>query len=453
MKFKQAFDLVPGDVVAFVGAGGKTSLMLGLGYELAEAGWRVLATTTTKLAQEQLALFPCALPANTDAREISQALSEKQFAFLYDEIRDGKVYGPSLEWTRHLLDSLDSDILLVKSDDAGGLPFKAPMAGEPRVPPETTLVLALASLSALGAPLDQAHVYNPRAMIDRYGFVENSPIKSPWLAQVLRDEELGLRGIPETARVIVFLNQTPERGYVRGRARMIARLSLQSKRISAVALGSVRGAEPVFELQRSVAALILATGGTNYSGHNSNSSLVERGGRRLARISEQLIRSRMAHIRLVTGRNAVDARKAVNHLRLKAVHNRGWKRGGLISYLRAGIDSLPDHVSAILLVPDDLGRVQPKTLYRLLSSYAKREGDLIVPRCNQRLAPPLLVDRRYWPEVLKLPGHSDLATIIDHLASAVHYLDVDVQGISPESSFSCLQASASLQSSVSDSDA
>ena len=355
MKYRRAFDLVPGDVVAFVGAGGKTSLMLGLGYELAEAGWRVLATTTTNLAREQLALFPCALPANTSAQLISQALNDEQFVFLYDEIRDGKVYGPSLEWTRHLLDSVDSDILLVKSDDAGGLPFKAPLADEPRVPPETTLVLALASLSALGAPLDQAHVYNPRAMIDKYGFAENSPIKSPWLAQVLRDEELGLRGIPAAARVVIFLNQTPERGYVRGRARMIARLSLQSKRVSAVALGSVRGAEPVFELQRSVAALILATGGANDAGTKPHLSYVGAGGRRLASISEQLIRSRIDHIRLVTGKGAPGARKAVHHLRLKTAHNRGWKTGGLISYLRAGMESLPDHVSAVLLVPDDLG--------------------------------------------------------------------------------------------------
>ena len=30
------------------------------------------------------------------------------------------------------------------------------------------------------------------AMIEKYGFVENSPVKSPWLAQVLRDEELGI---------------------------------------------------------------------------------------------------------------------------------------------------------------------------------------------------------------------------------------------------------------------
>ena len=140
------------------------------------------------------------------------------------------------------------------------MPFKAPRADEPQVPNETSLVISVASLRALGLPLDKEHIYNPAAMIERYGFVENSPVKSPWLAQVLRDDELGLRGVPAAARVIIFLNQTPERGFMRGRARMIARLSLQSERVNAVALGSVRGVEPVFELQRPVGALVLATG-------------------------------------------------------------------------------------------------------------------------------------------------------------------------------------------------
>ena len=31
MRFERAFDVTPGDVVAFIGAGGKTSLMVALG--------------------------------------------------------------------------------------------------------------------------------------------------------------------------------------------------------------------------------------------------------------------------------------------------------------------------------------------------------------------------------------------------------------------------------------
>ena len=429
MRFEQAFDLAPGDVVAFVGAGGKTSLMVGLGYELAEAGWRVLATTTTKLAQEQLGLFPFTLPADSDARTISEALSEKQFVLLHDAVGGGSVYGPPPERAKQLLDSVDSDILLVEADNACGLPFKAPLADEPLIPPETSLVVAVASLNALGAPLDDKHVYNARAMIEKYGFVENSPVKSPWLAQVLRDEELGLRGVPQDARVLIFLNETPERGYVRGRARMIARLSLQSDRISAVALGSVRGAEPVYELQRAVGALVLASGDASCRDLAEYLNPSERGGSSLANVTEQLMRSRIDHIRLVTGNGARDVRRAVKHLGVKSVQNRAWKTGGIVSTIRAGVGSLPDHVAAVLLVPGQQVRILPKMIFQLMSAYARCEGDFIVPRYQRRCGQPVLLARKYWAEILKMPRDFDLPAIVSHFKSHVTYLDVDANGI------------------------
>ena len=375
MKLEKAFDLNRGDVVSFIGAGGKTSLLVSMGYELAEAGWRVLATTTTHLAEEQLAFFPGALKADADASLISQALNERQFVLLFDEVRAGCVYGPSLAWTKHLLDRVDSDILLVEADDARGLPFKAPRPGEPRIPGETSLVVSVASLSTLGKPLDEDHVYNPGAMIEKYGFAQNSPVKSPWLAQVLRDEELGLRGIPDDARVLVYLNQTPERGYMRGRARLIARLSLQSKRISAVALGSARGAEPVHEVQRPLGALVLAAADAHSAGLAAILRRGERGRAALALVTEKVFRSRIDHVRVITGRGASAARQAIQHLGATVEHNPAWKTGGFVSALRTGLQSLPEHVAAVLVLPGDQAQLQPKMIYQLTSHYARGDGD------------------------------------------------------------------------------
>lgn len=425
MKLENAFDLNRGEVVSFIGAGGKTSLLVSTGYELAEAGWRVLATTTTHLAEEQLGFFPGALKADADASVISQALNENQFVLLFDEVRAGRVYGPPLEWTKQLLDRVDSDILLVEADDANGLPFKAPLAGEPRIPAETTLVVSVSSLSALGTPLDADHVYNAAAMIEKYGFVENSPVKSPWLAQVLRDEELGLRGIPDGARVLVYLNQTPARGYVRGRARLIARLSLQSRRISAVALGSVRGAEQVHEVQRPIGALVLAAADAQSAGLSSVLQRCERGRAALAHVTEKVFRSRIDHIRVITGRGASAVRQAIQHLGVAVEYNSAWKTGGFVSSLRTGLQSLPEHVAAVVVVPGDQVQLQPKTIYQLLTLYARGEGDFLIPRYRGQSGHPVLIGQRHWADILKLPGHFDFSAIAEHYADSITYLEVD----------------------------
>ena len=57
------------------------------------------------------------------------------------------------EWTKQLLDRVDSDILLVEADDAMGLPFKAPLAGEPRIPAETSLVVSVVVVERAGNSL------------------------------------------------------------------------------------------------------------------------------------------------------------------------------------------------------------------------------------------------------------------------------------------------------------
>lgn len=432
MKLAQAFAPARGDVVAIIGAGGKTSLLIGLGYELAAAGWRVLATTTTQLAVEQLALFPRALPASANAKAISQALTEDSFVFLHDEIRQGRVGGPPLDWTRDLLDRVDSDILLVEADDAAGLPFKAPRTGEPRIPPETSLVIAMASLSALGKPLDAEHIYNPAAMIDRFGFARNSPVKSPWLAQVLSDGALGLRGVPESARVLIYLNQTPLHAYAQGRARLIARLCLQSNRISAVAFGSVRGAEPVSEVQQPLGALVLAghQGAIAMDGEVAAPRGGEAQARNISRIAEQLYRSRIDHIRIVTGAGARQVRAAVKHLGIRTAHDRGYRSAGILSALKTGLRAMPANISAFLLLWGGQA-LRGKAIHQVMTAHARAEGDFIIPRLGGLSCCPILISRSLMQEMTKMRRGSTWLDIIERFADDITLLDQETGEIVP----------------------
>ena len=454
MRLRQAFDISRGDVAAFIGAGGKTSLLVGLGYELAESGWRVLATSTTEIPSEQLGLYPHAMRYDSGAEAISQALNDHQFVFLYDNAtwHKGMVKGPREDWTRELLDSVDSDVLLVEADRSDGLPFKAPYENEPWIPPETSLVVPVASLAALGKPLDDEHIYNPGAMVDQYGFVENSPVKSPWLAQVLRDDDVGLKDVPDQARVVVFLNRTPERGYLRGRARMIARLSLQSPRIQAVALGTVRGAEPVHEVQRAVGAIVLAAGESCGNDLPSMFSPAGSGKSVLAHVTEQLIRSRIAPICVAAGRWAREVRAAVKPLGVKVVTSRAGRsastrtnggagaiddevdrhglpdllhlNGEALSTLKAGLRAMPAHIAAVLVVQADQPRLQPKVIYQIMTSYARGTEDLLIPSFQAALGQPVLIGRRYWSDILSLPRKGNLHDVFEGCLNNIACVEV-----------------------------
>src|SRR3982751_3977308 len=109
MKLHQAFSIARGDVVSLIGAGGKTSTLVALAHELADEGWRVLATTTTRIGEDQLGLMPHAVPYDTGSAALAQAMADHRFVFAYSAVRGGKVYGPPPDWFGWALDSVDAD--------------------------------------------------------------------------------------------------------------------------------------------------------------------------------------------------------------------------------------------------------------------------------------------------------------------------------------------------------
>lgn len=425
MKLQRAFEVTPGDVIALVGAGGKTSTLVALGHELSQAGMRVLATTTTRIGIDQLDLMPYATTLDEGLRHLSLTLGENRFVFLYNEIRGTKVHGPGLEWIPRLLDSVDSDVLLVEADGARGLPLKAPRSHEPVIPTESTLVVPIASLSVLGQPLDDEHVYNAQAIDARYGFGLGNRVKSPWIAQVLRDEELGLRGVPSHSRVTVLLNQTSPSGYTRARARLIAQFVLRSPRINGVAIGSVRSADPIFEVQRHVGAIVLAAGLSRRMGQPKVLLPWTRGRSILEQILEQLILARIPNVIVVTGHRAGEVTELATRAGVGTVFNEHYATGEMLSSVKAGLRAMPEHVSAVFIVLGDQPRIQARILNQLLVAYSEGVSDLIAPSFQMRRGHPILIGRRYWPEILALPDNGAPRDVIDRHQDKLAYITVD----------------------------
>lgn len=429
MKLLQALDIARGDVVAFTGAGGKTATLLALGHELVEAGWRVMATTTAHIDADQLDLVPQAIRVGAGTGALSDALSDSRFVFLYDALRGGRVYGPSMDYISRLLDAVDSDVMLIEADTADGRLLKAPRAGEPFIPPEASLVVPMASLNVLGHDLTEAHVYNVQAIVERYGFVENMRVKSPWVAQVLRDEMLGLRGIPERARVVALLNHTPAHGYLRARARLIAQLILRSARVSAVAVGSVRASDPIHEVQRPVGAVVLAAGMSRRMGRPKMLLPWTRRRTIIEHVIDQLVLARVDHIVTVTGHLRAEIEPRAAAMGVTIVHNPDYAQGEMLSSLKAGLNALPGNIAAALVVLGDQPRIQPRVVGQVMMAYAEGRGRIVAPSYQMRRGHPILIDRRLWPEILGQPEDGSLRAVLNAHAGEIAYVNVDTDSV------------------------
>ncbi|MFN8378550.1 MAG: selenium cofactor biosynthesis protein YqeC [Anaerolineae bacterium] len=427
MKLHQAFGVQRGDIVAFVGAGGKTSTMVALAHELAERGWRVLATTTTRLGADQAELFPRALTDRDSPERLSAALETDRIVLVHGGISNDKTHAPSAVWLAEMPDQVDSDVLLVEADGARGLPLKAPRPHEPAIPHTATLVVPIAGMSVLGQPFDEAHIMNAAALEEAFGFPIGASVKSPWVAQALRDPAFGLKNVPDHARVVAWLNGAARDGYQRGRARLIAQLILAEPRVSAVALGSARASDPAYEVQRRVGAVVLAAGLSSRMGQ-SKVLLPWENGTILEHILHQLVLARIRETVVVTGHRAEDVARAASTYEAAPAFNPDYAKGEMLSSLQTGLRALPAHISAALIVLGDQPRLQPAVVTALTAAYAEGKGDIIAPSFQHRRGHPMLIDRRYWPELLDLTDGAPRDVINRH-ADRIHYVNVNTDSI------------------------
>ncbi len=139
-------DLTQRMVIAFVGAGGKTTSIYQLANELASLGKRVIITTTTHM------FLPITYGVLKEDKEmLLRMLDLSGVAVAGIPCGDGKMTKVSdsfYEWMTTV-----SDYILVEADGSKRLPIKVPGKHEPVLPKNTDLVIILAGLTCLSRPI------------------------------------------------------------------------------------------------------------------------------------------------------------------------------------------------------------------------------------------------------------------------------------------------------------
>ena len=135
-------------VIAFTGAGGKTTLLYALAREEAAKGKHVLIMTTTHMYAPEL---PGLLQSETD--EILYQMKQNRLVVAGKPDGKGKIgFIGQVIYDRV---APFADIVLVEADGSRRQPFKVSGPQEPVLPEHTDLVICAAGLSAAGKPLKE----------------------------------------------------------------------------------------------------------------------------------------------------------------------------------------------------------------------------------------------------------------------------------------------------------
>ena len=172
------------ELVAFVGAGGKSSTMLALAERLVGEGKRVVVTSTTKVRHDQV--------------DAARAVGAEA---LFGEVIGGKTAGVTAAEVDAAFADADVDYVLCEADGARRKLIKAPADHEPVIPSGATLVVAIANRAAVGERIaDVAH--RPELVAAVTGLGVDDVVTEEALQVLLRSADGGAKDVPKRARFI-----------------------------------------------------------------------------------------------------------------------------------------------------------------------------------------------------------------------------------------------------------
>lgn len=205
MKLYAALGIQTGDVVAFAGAGGKSTAIRSLAAELSADGLTVIVAPTTKMGLVETDGIGPLVVSSDEAGLLDgarKALDSSGTVVLGGgRISKERIGGipPGFFETFATL----ADVVLVEADGARHRSIKGTAAHEPLLPEATTLVVAVGGIDALGKPVGEEYVHRPEVFAEITGVSLEGRITAPAFARALSKGSLAQT--PKDARVAALI--------------------------------------------------------------------------------------------------------------------------------------------------------------------------------------------------------------------------------------------------------
>jgi probable selenium-dependent hydroxylase accessory protein YqeC len=248
MELTRALKIGEREVVAVVGAGGKTTAVFRLCLEASAIGRRAVASGTARFSEpDGLERLPAVIEKDEDrlVNEVARRLQSTSALIAAAGRFSKDRYSPiTFGAAGRLAREPSLGLLALEADGARMRSFKAPAEHEPAIPTCATLVVAVVGADAFGQPLDEGHVHRPERVMELASAEHGATITPALVAAVLADRQGGRKHVPERARFAVLINKvTPERLKT---SRECAHL-LRQQGVDIIALANVRDPLPVIE--------------------------------------------------------------------------------------------------------------------------------------------------------------------------------------------------------------
>ena len=179
-----------------------------------------------------------------------------------------------------------------------------------------------------------------------------------------------------------------------------------------------------------IAAVILGAGRSRRMAPLNKLLVVDRSGKpMIARVVDNVLSSKARPVVVVTGHQAEQVMHALGGRPVRVVPAPDYA-DGLSASLRAGIAAVPPEAAAAIVCLGDMPLVTGRMIDRLLEAYDPDEGRLIVlPTFRGKQGNPMLWDRRFFPEILRITGDSGARFLLGQHLENVAEVEMSDDGV------------------------
>jgi len=421
LNLAKALRVKRGDVVSFVGGGGKTTSMFRLAEELSAGGLRVVTTTTTHISEDQVRFAPAVI--KLEELEVLGARLDQYGHCLLIGPPDGKgrVHGASPELIEALSARQDIDVVLVEADGSRSLPFKAPGSHEPVVPQATTILSPIAGLNVLGQPLDAAHVHRAEIAAALAQQPLGSPVLPQTVARVLAHAEGGAKQLPASARLVPILNKADTEAALR-HAGEAADLLLAHSGVDGVIISTMNQSPPVYECRMRVAGVVQAAGQPTRFGETKQ-AFPSGDATLVAHAARAALDAGLDPVVVVLGRHADAVEQALAGLPVQRVYNSDFA-AGQSTVLQTGLGALPANTGAAVFLLADQPLVHAGIIRKIVRAHRQSCAPACMPVFEERRGNPVLFDRALFQELAALQGDPGGGELLDQYQGEIALVPV-----------------------------
>jgi len=393
------------DQIAWVGSGGKTSLIFSVVKEMFDTA---VVTTTTHLSILQASLAKQHIEIHRKKDNFPEKILKHQVTLITsgpDGKQAGKLKGflPEELYDLSTYCSQNSIPLFIEADGARLRPLKAPALHEPQIPEFVTKVCVVIGLEGLYKPLSEENIHRPEIFSVITGKLPNQIVEPEDIFKYLTSEYGGLKAIPTTSQRILFLNQID----LINNKEEILLLALRCKPFfDNVFLTSVNQESQDLEIYAhfgKIGCILLAAGESKRFGSPKQIAKWEDKSF-IKTIIEKILKTSLNPFFVILGafKDLILA-ELYEYTSLNILINPDWKTGQASS-VRVGIESMPNDVEAVVFLLVDQPQINIESINKLIIAYAVSKGKIISYRYKGSNRHPVLFSKPLFSNLMLIGG-------------------------------------------------